>query len=145
ADAVVDVIAGEPVARDGGLRLGMRQVRMGQVGGAADQTGNRPCNSVEHLLRSLPRRELWTLGGKALAQFRRRLGIGTRQGNSLALDEQVALRWSRAFIAVEPGETIHLSALPDHPPRLLDRDRHHERLIIPAERPARGSCLLGAE
>ncbi|MGY4486278.1 hypothetical protein ACVWWR_005469 [Bradyrhizobium sp. LM3.2] len=67
ADAVMDVIACERVARHRSLRLGMRQVRMRQVCGAADQPGNRPGDAVEHLLRGLPRRELGTLGGKAFA------------------------------------------------------------------------------
>ena len=145
ADAVMDVVAGERVARDRRLRLGMRQVRMRQVGRAADRSGNCPGDAVEHLLRSLPRRELRTLGGKALAQFRRGLGIGVRQGNRLALDKQVALLGRRAFVAIEPGETLDLPALPDHPPCFQDRDRHHEGLIVPAERSPRRRGLLGAE
>ncbi len=145
ADAVVDVVAGERATRDRSLRLGVREVRMRQVRRAADQSGNCPGNAVEHLLRGLPRRQLRTLAGKALAQFRRGLGIGLRQGNGLALDEQLALRGRRAFVAVEPGKTLDLPALSDHPPCLEDRDRHHEGLIVPAERPARRRCLLGAE
>ena len=105
ANSVVDVAAGERTTRHRSLRFGMREVRMRQVRRAADQSGNCPGNAVEHLLRGLPRRQLRTLAGKALAQFRRGLGIGGRQGNGLALDEKVALPGCRAFVAVKPGET----------------------------------------
>src|SRR6185312_11384477 len=80
-----------------------------------------------------------------LAQFRRGLGIGVRQGNGFALDEEITLLRRRAFVAVEPGEAFDLAALADHPPRRRDGHRHDEWLIVPAERPPRQSRLLAAE
>src|SRR3569623_23798 len=145
ADAVVDVAAGECAALDRLLAPGMGQVRMRQVRRASDQFGDCSGDAVEHLLRGLPRRQFRTLSGKALAQFRRFDRIGARQGHGFALDEQRALFRRSSLIAVEPFEARDLPALPDHPPRLEDRDWHYEGLIVPAQCPARRRSLLGAE
>ena len=79
ADAIVNVAAFEAIGPHRLLRLGPRQVGMGQIGGAAEQIRQRLGDAVDHELRRLPGRNVRPLGGEAIAQPRHRVDIAARQ------------------------------------------------------------------
>src|SRR6185312_4423561 len=79
ADTVMDIAAIERIGPHRLLRLCARQVRMGQVGRATQEIGQRFRDHVDYQLRRLPSRDFRQFGTEAGSDLRHRLGVPTGQ------------------------------------------------------------------
>ena len=80
ADAIMDIAAVKGIGPHRLLRLGARQVGMGQIGRAAEQIRQRFRDRVDHQLRRLPGRDVRAVRlPKRVADLRHRVGIAAGQ------------------------------------------------------------------
>ena len=79
-NAIVNITAVERGRTHRPVTFGARQVGMGKVGRAAQQIRQRFGDRVDHELRRLPRRDVWSVGREAIADISDRLGIPDKEG-----------------------------------------------------------------
>ena len=144
ADAVVEVAPREVALHDRLLALGLRVVRAGEVGRAADQRGLCRDERLEGPLRPYARRPLGSLCGCGFTEVRHG-GIDGFRARGRRILEGFALARVKLLPTLLPSLAHRATTRACRAPRIQHVRRHLERRTLPAELLARAGNFFGTE
>ena len=137
ADAVVDIAAIEGIGPHRLLRLCARQVRMGQVGRAAQEIGQRFRDHVDHQLRRLPGRDFRPFVAEPGPYLRHRVGVPTGQLSIQRVMKRRPSRRTQASAALDPCPPRRMSLCAYFAPGIGYGPWNLKRRMRPVQRAAR--------